>query len=110
MTSLTPSGDYTIRHIRLNDRASLTKCRKKRTQIKSTYQNLLRMLRGALDAWRNRLAERPTEEARESCDSLHELVEAYELFLARDPFMLYDPLPPEIPQQIMDAITPFRDR
>ncbi len=106
LTSLTPAGEFTIRHIRLSDRESLRKCRQERAVLKSMYQRDLSNLCAALDAWRKKLAAHPSNHAREKCDSLRALVEAYELFLARDPFMLHHPLPPEVPQQLTDAIHP----
>lgn len=106
LTSLTPAGEFTVRHIRLNDRESLRKCRQERARIRSVYQRDLGNLRVALDAWAKRLAEHPSDQAREKRDSLRALVKEYELFLARDPFMLHHPLPPEVPQELTDAIHP----
>lgn len=106
LTSLTLAGGFTVRQIRLSDRESLRKCRERRALVKSLYQRELANLRGALIYWTTRLAERPSDEAREKCDSLRALVEAYEVFLARDPFMLHHPLPPDVPQELTDAIHP----
>lgn len=104
LTPLTPAGKYTILHLRLSDRASLRKCREQRAHIRLMYERELPNLRKTLDAWRDKLAAHPSDETTSLCNSLLALVEAYELFLARDPFMLKHPLPPQVPPRITDAI------
>lgn len=106
LTSLTPAGEFTVRHIRLNDRESLRKCREKRALFRSIYQRELGNLHVVLDAWGKKLAEDPSDEAQEKWDSLRALVGAYEFFLARDPFMLSHPFPPRVPKELTGAIQP----
>lgn len=91
LVSLTPAGRYTIRRIRLNERKCLVECRVRRTRLRSTYRTQLQMLRQAV--------ETVTQASVQS--ALAELIESYERFVSREPFMMVS-IPPEVTEELMD--------
>lgn len=101
---LTPTGEYTNRHIRLSERPSLVNQRLTRKRIRQQYVIRLGSLREELKLWKARLEDRPTQEAHATCAGLAGLVEEYESFVGRQPFMRYFPFPPEIPPEVIAGI------
>ena len=103
LEDLTPSGAFTIRHIRLSERNDLIKHRIKRRRIRHTFLNQLRRLRDALDSWRGNATRSGSLAAIEKCDKLSKLVTEYETFVYRDPFMIVN-VPQPVPFDVIDGL------
>lgn len=104
LEALTGVGTYTIRHIRLCERSSLIKLRLRRRAVRHGYVQRVAALRRALDRWTSLLGQRPDDRAHAVCIRLAGLIDAYESFVSRDPFMLSSPFPPEIPDDLIAGI------
>lgn len=104
LDALTSAGRYTIRHIRLSERPALVNLRVTRRRVKGQYTALLARLRSSLRLWRSRLQQRHSKEALEKCEKLESLVDAYESFVTREPFMCCFPFPREIPDELITGI------
>ncbi len=100
---LSSAGKYTILHIRLNERPSLTTKRRIRKETRERYRESLTRLRVSLEEWSAKIEQSGDMLGREKCDQLAGLVEAYQEFVNREPFMLSS-LPPEIPQGLISGI------
>jgi len=103
LDQLTPAGEYTIRHIRLNDRRALVNLRVKRRRVRGLYLGQLRLLRQVHDKCRSSVEEWREPEAYAVCRTLDELIDAYEELVKHDPFML-DHVPPEVPEEVVAGI------
>lgn len=105
LSQRTPAGSYTIDIIRLNERDSLRKIRRNRKRVRETYVLALQVVRAALYTLDSQQAERASEEDTEKYRKLSMLVDSYEFFVSREPFLLTN-IPREIPADVIEGLWP----
>jgi hypothetical protein len=96
---LTPAGQYTVGHLRLNERRELLKLRGQRRSLRQAYLTRLRQIESAIAERIDRERRTTGEHLMPILFKLQEVRVEYEAFLAREPFMLTDmpeALPPDL--------------